>query len=233
MRFGVMATFLELCQDVGRESGTVDVRSFTATANQQGRLLDIVNWVRDAWVKIQNEHDTWLWMRKEFTGSIVAGTARYTGASFNLTDFENWVLDDENTTLYLDSEGVADENKLDYLPWVTWRKIYGRGQQFDNRPVAFTISPQNEFVLGPTPDAACTVNGEYMKTVQTLSADGDIPECPTRFHDIIRHRALMLLAEYDEAATTYAAALSNYKDMMSKLERDQLPTIDFFPEPLA
>lgn len=231
-----MSTYLELCQKVASKSGTVSGSGQpVAVTGQTGRLNDIVIWVNDAWTDIQNAHaGAWLWMRKEFTDKETSsGTAKYTPAAWNITDFSSWVTEKRVTTLYLQSTGVSDEGEIEPIGWGDWRVRYGRGSQTNNKPSQFAISPQNEFCLGPIPDGTYVVNGEYYKTVQTLSADGDIPECPAQFHDVILHRALMYLNAFDEGSVGYVEAKSNYAKMMFDLERDQLPRITIGSEPLA
>jgi hypothetical protein len=233
-----MATFLELCQDVARESGTVSGSQPSSVAGQTGRLAKVVNWTAQAWTLIQNRRNGWRWMRKEFTGDTIASTARYTAASFNITDLARWHVDNAATgelpvSIYRQSTGAADEGSIVYVSWPVWRARYGRGAQVTNRPVEYTISPSGELCLGPVPDDAYVINGEYWKTPQVLSANADVPECPERFHDIIVYRALMLLAGHDEASTTYAEAMANYTQMLADLERDQFEQVSLGGGPLA
>lgn len=172
-------------------------------------------------------------MRKEFTGNVTSGTQRYTGASFGLTDFAEWIKDVDNMSIYQDSIGLADENPLQMITWEEWRWLYGRGVPTVAKPVHFAVSPQNEFVLGPVPDDAYTIRGEYRRDVQTLVENEDLPDMPVRFHDIIVWKALMSLGEYDESPATYGRGLMEYKSVRSDMERDLLPQVIAFQEPLA
>jgi hypothetical protein len=228
-----MATFLELCQMVARESGTISGTLPTTVSAQTGRLNKIVNWTNLAWLDIQNTRSSWLWMRQEFMGAAIANTSRYTPASWDIDDLSSWITDAGTVTLYDTSIGVSDEGELPFTPWPEWRVIYGRGTQTPNRPVTYTITPANEFALGPLPDTTYTVRGEYVQVPQSLSANTDTPNCPLRFHNIVAYRALMMLAGHDEAPTTYAEAQSNFSRFMSDLERDQLPAWGSGSGPLA
>jgi len=228
-----MSIFLELCQDVARESRTVSGTCPVVVTNQSGRLLNIVNWTIKAWEDIQQSRNAWLWMRKEFTGMTSSGTARYTDASWNITDFARWITDPEAITLYDQSTGVSDEGTLRDITWAEWRRRYGRGVQTNNKPSEYAVSPQMEFCLGGIPDGVYVVNGEYYKTAQKLTDNADIPELPIRFHQVIVHRALMYLTESDENGVGYAAAKDHFTSMMRELERDQLPQISLGGGPLA
>lgn len=228
-----MASFLELCQMVARESGTISGTLPSSVLSQTGRLAKIVSWTNSAWMDIQNQRTTWLWMRKEFFGDTIANTSRYTPAAWNITDLARWITDDDSTTMYDTTIGVSDEGAITFTPWPEWKSRYDRGTQTPNRPVEYTITAANEVALGPLPDAVYRVRGEYVKTPQTLAANADIPELPARFHTIIAWRALMLMAGHDEAPTTYASAKTEFDRIMFDLERDQLPSWGSGAGPLA
>ena len=220
-----MATFLEICKKVSRESGTISGVLPSAVTGQSGRLLKIVNWVADAWDEIQNDESTWLWMRKEFSGDTVIDQFKYTAANWSLTNLSRWVIDPLSVTLYLTATGVSDEGELNFLRWDEWRTKYGRGTQDSNRPIEYTITPAEEFGVGPKPDKVYKVSGEYYQDNEALAADGDVPDCPARFHDVIAWKALMKLAASDEGAEQLRHFDALYRPLRFALERDQLPKI--------
>ena len=221
-----MSTYLEISQKVFRESGTAGGNLPTAVTDQVGRQLKVVNWVADAWSEIQNDESTWLWMRKEFSNVLSIGQFKYTAASFSLTDFSRWVTDPRSVTMYLTATGVSDEGELNFIPWEHWRLKYGRGSQTANRPIEYTITPALEFAVGPKPDLVYTVLGEYYQGNQTLAADGDTPNCPARFHDVITWKALMKMSWADEDQDGVRYAESMLKPLRFALERDQLPKME-------
>lgn len=235
--------YLQLCQKVARESGTVSGVAPSTVVSQTGRLLKIVNWTDDAWKWVQNEHAAWRWMRKEFSKETTSGTKRYPPAAWSLNDFGHWLTDEiclrgvsrdyYPVSLYLTATGVADEGPIRQIDYSLWRHRYGRGSQTNQRPVSYAISPLNEFCPGPTPDATYTINGEYYRDAQSMSGNTDTPELPTRFHDVIVWRALELLAEFDEAPLAIGAARNKRNIVMSELERDQLETVEIGCGPLA
>lgn len=221
-----MATFLQLCQQTARDSGTVSGTQPATVVGQTGWLGTIVAAVATAWTDIQNSRGGWAWMRQDFTGGLLADTAEYTPASFSLTDHAAWVFgaDSDGLSIYLTATGVSDEGPLRRIGWEEWRRRYGRGVQTTGRPAHYTVRPRdNALCFGPTPDAAYTVRGEYRTTPQVLSANADIPDMPERFHDAIKYRALMLLGEHDEAPAAVNYPLGEYRRVMGELMRDQLP----------
>lgn len=218
---------LQLCQRTVRESGTIsgDATPSTVTG-QSGRLRKVVDWVPTAWLQIQNLHDDWLWMRAEFSGAVVQGTARYTNTDWSLARWSRWITDPDDTmTIYKTALGVSDESVLREITWAQWRAKYGRGTQTQNRPTEFAISPQGEFCLGPVPDASYTARGEYQKSAQELAADADIPELPdTTLHTVIVWKALLLLSQFDEGTWETSVATVRCQDDLKSMKKYR-PTV--------
>lgn len=238
-----MATFLQLCQRVGSDSGTISDGKLTTVVGQTGRLGQIVRWTNEAWRQIQNAHNTWLWMQSEFSGPTVASTQRYAYNAAGFTDsiavaaisrFADWIYNDKGDSgfsLY-DSTGVAAEQPLTFM---SWDALYNttRGTQTEGRPGYISITPQNQLALYKKPDAVYTIRGRYRKDVQDLAANDDVPECPSRFHDAIVDAALILLGTHDEAPAQIPLWQMRKSFNFCNLERDQLPRIQFSSEPLA
>jgi hypothetical protein len=225
--------FLELVQMAARESGTISGTAPAAVTGQSGRLLKFVSWTAQGWTDIQNARSSWRWMRAEFESPLTAGAPRYTAASFSLARWAEWIGEPDTLTLYRQSEGVADEAALGWVDWPRYRATYERGAQTANRPVDAAISPAGELCFGPRPDATYIVRGEYRKSPQTLTAGSDTPEMPARFHALIAWKALLLMAEHDEAPLHIGMAIRRHRELMSDLERDQMPRIHVSAEPLA
>ncbi|GAA4108863.1 hypothetical protein ACFFTN_01455 [Aminobacter aganoensis] len=226
--------YLALCQRVASESGTVSGVKPTTVVGQVDRLAKIVRWVDDAWRQIQNAHSTWLWMQAEFYGPTVASQQRYAYSAFNdlatastITRFADWIYSsndvDSGITIYDPSIGVADEGALIFRDWEWFYRTQLRGTQSEGKPSMFAIAPDSKIVLSWTPDKVYTIRGRYRKDTQVLAADADIPELPTRFHDVIVDIALMLLGTHDEAPTQIPLWRMRQSEKFSNLERDQLP----------
>lgn len=233
-----MATYLQLCQRLASESGTVNGTFPTAVAGQTGRLEKIVRWVNDAWRDIQNAHATWRWMQGEWSGSTVAGQQRYAPVTdFSLTRFGEWDSRRDGTedrfTIYDPAIGVADEGPLIFLEWDRFYTRCVIGSHAQDRPVYFSIAPDNKLALGPVPDKVYTVRGPYRKSPQDLTADADTPELPARFHTLIATAALEYLGTNDEAAFQLQLWQLRRIRGFSDLERDQLPMLRLNTGPLA
>lgn len=223
-------TFLELCQMVALESGTFPVAVPTTVTGQTGRLQKVVHWTATAYTLIQTRQKRWQWLEAEYSHELTPGSGTYTAASFSLSRFNSWFFTkgphdfDAGVTIYKTSIGVADEGPLLFMDWPIFRATYERGSQNNNRPIHFTVKPNNSIAFGPKPDVAYTARGMYRKSQQTLADDGDIPEMPSDYHELIAWEGLLLLAEHDEAPFATAIAARRARETHSNLLRDQLPS---------
>lgn len=234
-----MASYLSLVQKLGSESGTVDGgRPATLVGLTDQRLLKMARWINDAWRQIQNAHGSWNWMKAEMYGTTTVNVQRYAYTAFNdfvtaatIARFADWIVDreegyDSGFSLYDTTIGVSDEGGLSYREWDWFYKTQLRGTQTTGKPTIFTITPDNKLALSKSPDASTyRIRGRYRKDVQELTADADVPECPTRFHDVIVDVALMLLMTHDEAPTQIPLTQMRKSFNFCNLERDQLPRI--------
>lgn len=215
--------YLALCQRLRQEVGASGTGP-TAVTGQIGEYKRLCDYVAQAWTEIQQEHDSWNWMRKTFSFNTIANQEGYApdAAPVSLTDHAAW--DTDTFRLYTTSIGVDDEQHLTWMAYQAFRNLYQFGTQrvTYQRPIAFTIAPDERILLGNAPDAVYTVVGEYIKTPQTLAANTDIPELPTRFHMAIVYRAMMSYGHYEAATEVVARGDALYRDMLIRLELDQL-----------
>lgn len=220
--------FLELCQATARESGTVaGLPSFTTVSNATGRIDKLVNWVRDAWVDIQNERTDWLFLLDYFEKPLVPGQTNYAGVSFGL-EVARWMCDTcqrRTMTLYDPDIGKSDEGFINQITWPNWQCRYDRGVHDSTRPQHWAVRPDGTLVIGPTPDKAYILRGEYRRKAQRLAADTDEPIMPSDFHRAIVWRALLNMANSDEAYESLRPLAAQYTAINSALVVDQTPDI--------
>lgn len=218
--------FLELCRQVEIESGTVDVsKLMTTVANPTSRRLKVIGWVQEAWTMIQTSRLDWRFLRREYGAILEVGNGRYTGKDLSISRFAAWYRDQpcyQPHSLYDRTIGATDTTELREISWTAWRERHRRGLEGPGRPQVYAISPEEKLCLGPVPDKAYQIEGEYYRAPQLLNADGDIPEVPVNHHLAIVWRALMLLGDHDEAGTTIARSTAKYFEAIEKLQRDQV-----------
>lgn len=221
--------FLDLCRDAARESGTLaggGLAVFSTVASASGRAEKIVNWVRQAWISIQLEHNDWLFMRREFQAPLQVGKTRYTGAELGIDRLGVWLpRDDEGYpfTLWDDAVGQQDEADLCPIPYGTWRARYDRGVHDATRPTEMSVSPLNALCVGAKPDKPYVLRGTYVVTPQILTANDDVPEMPAQYHRAIVWEAIKLMAIADEAPTALQTSVGEYARVRDAMSRDMRP----------
>lgn len=237
-----MSTFLQISQGVCRECGIAGGDTVpSAVLSQTGELQRVVSWVIQAWREIQNRHNDWRWMRAGFTVDTASGDDSYAYGdctdiitSAAITRFGRWLLNDPSDPpkRYLTASGVGVEGWLSYVDWNGFKSLYRIGTQTNSAPAWIAIDPQNNLVFGPKPDDIYTVSGDYQRSAQVLAADGDTPEMPEQFHDLIMYRAMEKYALYESANEVLIRAQHEANRMMRQLEANQLPAM-FWPGPMA
>lgn len=224
-----MATFLNLVQKVARESGTVSGVQPATVVGQTGRLAKIVAWTNDAYRQIQNAHGTWNWMQGEFSGETEAGTPAYNSQLARFAEYVSIGEGENRYSLYDPDIGRSSEGQLHFMDYRSFYTTQLRGAQAERqgKPRIFSIDQAGSLYLSPTPDKVYTIRGPYRKDVQELDEDTDVPEMPSRFHDLIVNGAIVMLTTHDEAAPTLTLYQLRQMRGFSQLERDQLPRISF------
>ena len=225
--------FLQLCQATALESGTVaGVPNITSVAGATGRVLQVTGWVRDAYIDIQNERNDWLWMRRSFVSTpLVINDNRYSASDLGITNFGSWLYDIpaegwRNLSLY--ETGLQEqEGELYQIEYMGFRERYLRRTHTANRPTEWSISPQNELLLGVKPDKAYIVQGEYRQKPQELALDADVPEMPAAYHRLIIGEAIRLMARSDEAFQVLAEKSQQYERLRHPLVNEQTPKMSF------
>lgn len=231
-----MSTYLELVNRLASESGVSGAASSVSTViGQTGMALRFVNWVRDAHTELQNRHNgSWKWLRSTWTMPTVIGTDTYSYGdaldanitpNATITRFKNWITHDSegacNIKRYLTSGGVSGESWMSFVPWDYFRGIYKIGTQNNGQIIHVTIDPLDRIVVGPKPDAVYTVSGEYQKSALIFAADGDTPEFPEDFHDVIWNMALVKYGLFTGAIECVTRGTNVGNKLMNQLEGNQ------------
>jgi hypothetical protein len=221
------STFLEIVQRTAMECG-VSLTGPSSTANQTGRLGQIVGWAQTSWMDIQTKHNDWKFMRAPFTVATVASDGKYgyaectdTAASAVISAFRCWCTD--SLKIYLTSAGSATETPLYYIDRDDWYRRYNTGSQSNSCPSYFSVDNDDALLLAPKPDAIYTVSGEYMKAATAMSGDTDTPELPQEYRMAIVYRAMMKYGRYTSAPEVFNDGQSEYLRVMAEMRRTQRP----------
>ncbi|MFT6773834.1 MAG: hypothetical protein ACJA1L_001544 [Paracoccaceae bacterium] len=221
--------YLELCQKVARESGITSGLTVPLTVNSQtGTLKGIVGWTADAWNDVQVLSQDWRWMRGEYEKTLLADLGTYSPAGMAAVRHAKWITN-SSVTISDPADATGRESFLKYIPWTTFRteRLVGVSRSVRRTPIEWSIDPQDQFVMWPTPDIVYTIRGEYQKAPQTLALDTDIPEIPVAHHDLIWKSALVILAVQTESMEQLAQYVRQAASARVRLFNAQLPRISF------
>jgi hypothetical protein len=230
----ISKTYLQLCQDTAKQCG-IATAGLTTVVGQTGQLLQLCEWVRDAYIELQAEKD-WRWLRKKFTLATVDGTDTYAFGScvdvetgLAIDRFKSWKIDDSLNppTIYLTTAGVAGQIWLTYTNWDYFEALYHTGslQSSTAFPVHVTEDPDHDLVLGITPNDIYTLTGTYYRAPQELALDADVPEMPPEFHRLIMYEAMMFYADFENADEVERRATRGIKRLGPSLRRKEGPRI--------
>lgn len=193
-----MSDFLTLCQNAARECDLAGTGP-TTVVDQVGKLGDIVRWMRNGYIELQTKKNGHLkFLRHGFTLATVDTQQSY--ASTACTDsttalaidrFGLWAIRNKHNPakIYKTSAGVGAQTWMTWLPYDDFMALYGLGSQVDSHPHFITVDPQENILLGPTPDDIYTVTSEYYRSPEVMGNVNDtnteVPELPTQFHQLL------------------------------------------------
>ena len=213
---------LELTQTVARFSGTVDPRSITTAANSRGRIRTIVEFVREAWLEIQNSEQSWRFLTRALPESttLQAGIEAVTPESLIPSEahlWANWLLGTGGSrvvplsvwpapppteTPESPEARIARRSKERNLVVRTWTggsnpfREFQTGSQAasprDGQPQYVAIDPQDRLTFWPVPEQAYRLAGTYRRLPQELDADDAEPDLILPNHHMVIVRAAIL-----------------------------------------
>ena len=218
--------FLELVQRTRREcSATGSVPS--TVVGQTGMNARLVDWVSDAWKKIQEEQEYWKFLHKEFEFELSTTAMDYppyapAGAHAGLQDWARWVP--ASLRLYTPGSSYADEQFLNFFHYEDFRNAYRMGARNTGRPMAFTIRPRDSAIMFDVqPDQVYVCAGEHYSKPVILTSNTDTPQVEERFHMLIVYEAMLSYGIDQSAVEVISRAQKGRNDLMPSFQRKYLP----------
>ena len=219
---------LDLVRRLALESGTVTnpTTSITTIVNATGEVARLASWIINAWLDIQDLHPNWKFMRRSCSFVTVDGQANYTPVQCAIpaNTFGRWKLDSFRS--YVTAGGTNGEIYLCKLDYDQYRDtyIFGSMRTVRAQPLYVTEFPDYSLGIGPVAPVGYTVYGDYYAAPKDLSGDAEVPALPTQHNlMIIVWKALMDYGYFDAAPEAIQRGEREYKRLLSRLQRDQLP----------
>lgn len=205
--------FLSLCRRLRQETGISDTGPSNVTS-QTGDLLRIVDWVNEAWVRLQARRNDWNWMWREGTLPVLSGTKIYSLPSTVKT------LDEG--TLYLEANG--SKYSVTVYDYIDMRDMYR--SILTERPSGVTVRPDGKIEFNTIPDQAYTLSFEYFAKPAKMADNISTPEgLDEESQMIIVWAGLMEYAIFDEAPELYQKGKANYDVILAELELKAIPQL--------
>lgn len=217
--------FLQLVGRLRQECG-VSGNDPTTVKNLQGEMLRLANYIKQAWIDIQTLHQEWQFMRQPISFVAVKGQGKYTSVEMLIDSFGQ--LDLSSFTIHTLND-QSNEMILPFMEYETFKMmfLFGSRRTQQSRPMAFSMSPQMDFLLGPIPDAQYQILGEGWAMPTELKNDTDRPSCPSQFHMAIVYRAMMMYGRYESAPEVYQSGEAEFNKIIARMAAHQLPRLTF------
>ena len=167
-------TFLDLCKRLRSLAGIAGSGP-NAVTGQTGEYERVVNWVADAWVKIQQEaKGKWKFLRTAFTKDTVASTQEYEFyAADGVKSFDN-----DSFFIYLKADGANTRTRLYYVDYKIFRNRF-LDTSVEGNPTHVCVTPDNKLRLYPVPDDVYTITADAYAKPVTMTADTSRPSWMT------------------------------------------------------
>lgn len=209
-----MSTFLELVQDLHRESGAAGAEP-TSVISQTGEANRLVGWIREGDNYIQNLWLNWKFLWNQVTLMTATGVVSLSPPSDLLFwDYKTFKLNDP-------SIANADDQPLNFVEHDSIKSIIRDTQLAE--PGTVILMPDNSIEFEPVPDKVYDVKADYFREPTLLAANTDVSAIPAAYQPAILGRALILYSNYENAPEINAQGQQIYGDFLPRLENNQLP----------
>ena len=224
-------TFLQMCQQVRQETGLQGVGPVSVVA-AIGEEKKIVDWVRAAWEEVQRLRSDWTFMQADFSMTTEAGIMRYPLVATSGLDHLSKIYTDMVTARAVNDSRSA-EATIHYIDYPGWRRQYDVGIVAQGPVAGFSVAPGGDLLVFPKPDGGYVLRGCGRLRVQHLADNNDVIRLDDEYVDVVKWRAVMMFAGFEEAAAIYQHAEINYNNIMRRMQIELLPPFDNYVEPLA
>jgi hypothetical protein len=213
-------TFLELCQEMVAQFGLSGGTGPSAVTGQKGELGNVVRWIRDACLDTDNKWQDWRYLWLPYAGTLATNTSTGTVPTQSGVKVRRWQT---KALKYRTSNPLGTSwTPIGFMAYNEFIDSIDPDTASPGTPGCFTVLPDDTLQFDRPADQSYDLKGGFYRRPPKLAANSDVPLMPDEFHRIIIVRALKYYADREDAGELVNAAVSEYPDLLEKLESDQL-----------
>jgi hypothetical protein len=212
--------YLSLCQDFVSQFGLAGGTGPTTVVNQTGELANVVRWIRDAELYLNNLWVDWRFLWLPYTGTIAAAASVPSAVTQPGVRVRLW--ETHKLKIRVASPLEPSWSTLAFLPRSQFERLYDPDVSTPGRPEAFTVMPDNTIQFDKSADVIYDVKGSYFRSPEPMTENEHLPLMPAEYHRLILVRACIMYADREDAPELVNGATAEYPDLLEKLEASQL-----------
>lgn len=201
--------FLEIAKRVRQEVGAPGDGP-SNVSGQSGYSQKIIDWVKDAYTRVQLSPAMQNYLWAQASAPLVAGQARY--------DPVVWTADFKRLRGNMYVTHANARLRVTPLTWEALRESVA----VSGVPSSYAVAPDKAIWLWPTPVSGCMIDIECERSPQKLVANTDVPRIDERYHMAIVWRAAMFSTAYDENQVLFQTAQKNYREIMNEMAINEI-----------
>lgn len=209
--------YLDLCRALVAELGVAGGTGPSGVTGQSGEFANIVQWVGDADIYVQNLWQDWkfLWSEGPIGQSLPIGDGDITTVTDILAEVE------EGLVLH---SGTSQAYRPKWMPYPDFRVRYlTTPKQNAAKPTNWSVRPDGIVVLSHNVTQITPWTLEYHRRPERMVDNTNQSPIPTHFDRIILARAAVIYGGREDAPEIIASYTAEYVDALEKMESAYLP----------
>ncbi len=207
--------YLDLCKGYVSELGIAGGTGPAAVTGQTGEMANVVRWIRDACLDIDNMWRDWRYLWCEYDVNVSNENVPPPALPANPPARE-WNRD----SLWINF-GTSAAKQLAFVEWPRFR-VMAAGGIASGQPTEFTEMPNRVIRLNRRPANVTPLHAEYWRRPPVLAANSDVPLMPDDYHRVIICRAAIMYGNREAAGEIINGMEAEYVSMIDKLQSDQI-----------
>lgn len=205
-----------MCSEFGLSGGSGP----SSVVNQSGEFARVVNWIADACQDIDNKWEDWRYLWNRYTGTLSASESTPSAITQSGVIVRRWKT---KSLKYRIANPLASTwSRVSYMDFQDFEDVIDPDTAIAGAPTYWTVMPDNSIQFDKPADQDYDLKGEFYRSPPVLANNNDTPLMPPDYHRIIIVRALMYYANREDAPELINASISEFPDILEKLESSQL-----------